>query len=547
MVDHPQGDELQPSDPAAAINADLPQREDMLAERPRWWPLWAIVALTGVELAGIWLSGMNRGYAVLATLSAVALGVLLMGLWFVLFSRLPGRVRAAGSAAALAALVAAVVLFRIEGVSGDFVPTLGWRFGKPQALALPNPNGAAERTNTAVDLTKTSSDDYPQFLGPERRATVSGVRLARDWNAQPPKLLWRQPIGKGWSSFAVVGDYAVTQEQRGDRELVVCYELASGATLWAHDDPQPYESVVAGDGPRATPTVDEGRVYTLGAHGLLNCLDGATGEVLWSHDIIAMFDVQELPQWGKSCSPLVVEDLVIVSAGGTDGKSLVAFRKQTGELVWTAGDDASGYSSPTLRVLHGVPQVLIFNRGSVASHEPATGQLLWEFPWPDGNPNVAQPVAIGDRQVFVSSGYGIGCSLLDIERDEAGEFSATERWHTRDLKTKFTNVVVRGEHIYGLDEGILACIAIEDGKRTWKRGRYGHGQVLLVDDLLLVQAESGDVVLVEAIPDEHRELTRFSPLRSKTWNNPVLVGNRLLVRNDQEAACFELPLAGDGE
>ena len=168
-----------------------------------------------------------------------------------------------------------------------------------------------------------------------------GLKLARDWSERPPQLLWRQPIGAGWSAFAVVGSSAITQEQRGEYEMVVCYDLKSGREQWTHSDHDRYEATPAGVGPRATPTIVEDRVYTLGATGILNCLDLATGERVWSEDIL-YDNGAELASWGMSGSPLVLDDLVVVSAGGGEGKSLVAYHKDTGERVWSGGSRSRG-------------------------------------------------------------------------------------------------------------------------------------------------------------------------------------------------------------
>ena len=294
----------------------------------------------------------------------------------------------------------------------------------------------------------------------------------------------------------------------------------------------------------------EDRVYTLGATGILNCLDLATGERVWSEDILYDNDA-EIASWGISGSPLVLDDLVVVSAGGGAGKSLVAYHKDTGERIWRDGSSPAGYSSPLIATLAGVPQILIFNYGSVAAHAPNGGQILWQHPWPSGTECISQPVPLPDDRLFVSSGYGIGCKLFQIAHDEDNQLKATLVWETPRLKAKFTNVIHRDGYIYGLDDGVLVCLDLADGQRRWKRGRYGHGQVILVDDpdeirdengLLLVSAESGDVLLVEVNPNESKELARLPALASKTWNNPALAGQYLLVRNDREAACYELPL-----
>ena len=192
------------------------------------------------------------------------------------------------------------------------------------------------------------------------------VEFGRDWVADPPRLLWRQPIGAGWSSFAVVGHFGVTQEQRGEDELITCYNIDDGKLAWSHATPVRFDEKLAGIGPRSTPTIFEGRVYTMGAMGNLDCLDGATGKVIWQHDVLAENDAL-LPKWAKSCSPLVHENKVIVSAGGSNGKSLVAYDATTGSEVWSGGDSLSSYSSPTVLTLAGVPQIVIVNQSSVAA------------------------------------------------------------------------------------------------------------------------------------------------------------------------------------
>ena len=510
--------------------------------RIRWLPAAIIVALTILAIILLWsVDAPHRQSRVLLTVLVLMLSFLLMLLWLLFFSRLRWKIRLLAFGTIVLILFLSTALFRVKGFSGDLVPLLEWRWG-----------GKAEKTESGKvrgwEIGKNK--DYPQFLGPYRNGTVQGIKLARDWKKHPPQLLWRQPIGAGWSAFAVVGNSAVTQEQRGESEMVVCYDLMSGQEQWSHSDRDRYEAVPAGVGPRATPTIVEDRVYTLGATGILNCLDLGTGERVWSEDILYDNNA-ELASWGMSGSPLVLDELVVVSAGGKDGKSLVAYHKDTGERVWGGGSSPAGYSSPLITTLAGMPQILIFNYGSVAAHDPNGGQVLWQHPWPTGTECISQPVPLPGDRLFVSSGYGIGCKLFQIGRDTDNQLKATLVWETPRLKAKFTNVVHQDGYIYGLDDGVLVCLDLADGQRKWKRGRYGHGQVILVDgpdkidnqsSLLLVSAESGDVLLVEVNPNESKELARFPALASKTWNNPALAGQYLLVRNDREAACYELPL-----
>lgn len=518
------------------------------ARRVRWWPPIAILAL-GAALVGaiqnVERFENNAADQNLATLSAVGLTVLLLAFWAIFFTGLPGRARAKLLLAGVALVAGFLLLLRVDGVSGDIRPKLAWRWAPKAGARLSEElSSEGKPADATIDLTQTTDRDFPQFLGPARNGTLPGPRLARDWTARPPKKIWQQPIGAGWSSFAVVGPYAITQEQRGDYEWVSCYELLTGTPLWAHADPGRFNKVLGGEGPRATPTVSEGRVYALGANGRFNCLDGASGEVIWTHDILTEHDAPNL-EWGKSCSPLVFGDLVVVSAGGANGHSLVAYDKVSGDEIWHGGDDPSSYSSPLLATLAGVEQILIVNHHAIAAHDPADGRLLWRYPWTGDQPKVPQPVPVGPSQVLIASGYGIGSMLLDVNASADGELSASEAWkkHSPKLKPKFTNVVLREGFIYGLDDGrSLVCLDLARGERKWQGGHYGHGQILLVGDVLLVQSEEGDVALVDATAERFHELTRFHAIDGKTWNNPALAGRYLLVRNAEEAACYELPL-----
>ncbi len=512
-----------------------------MKRRVRLWPAIVILLGAGAALTWTYTAGDATGQErTVRAMPVVFFTVLLLVLWFLLLSRLPGRVRLAAFGLLVLAGIALGLTVRIRGVTGDLVPVLGWRWDSDANLPR-NPTAAAPIRGGTADGVPA----YSQFLGPGRDAVVPGVAIATDWEARPPREVWRREVGGGWSAFAVAAGLAVTQEQRGADELVSAYDLRTGEPRWTHADPVRYETTIGGVGPRATPTIAEGRVYTLGATGILNALELDTGRRLWSVDVIAD-NGASVPEWGKSCSPLVTGELVVVSAGGAAGRSLVAYDRESGERVWGGGGDASGYGSPLLAELAGVPQILIFNEGSVAAHDPATGEVLWSHPWPATQPNVAQPLPLGDDRLLVSSGYGIGSKLFEIAPDAGGGLEPRLVWESPRLKAKFTNVVAHAGSVYGLDDGTLVCLDPATGERRWKRGRYGHGQVLLAGGLLLVLTEDGDVVLVRPDPERHVELARLRALAGKVWNNPALAGPYLLVRNDREAACYELPLEGGG-
>lgn len=534
------GGEL-PGETRQILNPRATVPNPIMADRSiRWWPALVIVALETALLVVVWnVPDLDGGTQTIITLASLLLTCFNLLVWFALFSRVRGKVRFVGPAVVAVVVVLAVLALRIESVSGDIVPKLVWRWSPKQDAALVEQAATASRR---IDLSRATPRDFPQFLGPDRNGRLSGIGLARDWGARPPKLLWKRPVGVGWSSCAIVGDYLVTQEQRGDQELVACYELLTGQPCWTHADATRYDSVMAGDGPRATPSISDGRVYALGAKGLLNCLDGATGEVLWARDVVEQA-AAAVPMWGKSNSPLVLDGLVVVSTGGPNGRSLQAFDKVSGVLAWEGGDDASSYASPVLATLAGTAQILSVNQQSVTGHDPSSGKVLWSYAWPGLQPKVPQPVPVGPDRLLVCAGYGEGCKLLRLAAGEP--WTIQEVWSNKLLKPKFSNVVLHEGHVFGLDDGrSLVCLEVSSGKRKWHSGRsgYGHGQLLLVDDLLLVQAESGEVALVEASAERFHELTRFTALADKTWNCAILSGQRLLVRNDREAACYELPL-----
>jgi outer membrane protein assembly factor BamB len=408
-----------------------------------------------------------------------------------------------------------------------------------------------------ADLATTTSIDFPQFLGPQRNSVIAGANLSRDWKSNPPTLLWKNEMGAGWSAFAAVNGFAVTIEQRGaeeELEVVTCYEIETGAAVWSSEFPVRHTTVMGFVGPRSTPTIHGGRVYTMGATGVVRCLDGNDGTEIWRRDLMAERQVtQEEAEngvtWGRAGSPLVVDDRLIVNVGGAgqDIVTLAALDLKNGRTLWESGSHQIAYASPVLATLHGKRQILSVNENYVTAHDVETGDILWEHPWKglsNMNANCSQPVAVDDARVFLSKGYGRGAELIETSPgdDPASEWSTRTLWTNKVMKTKFSNVAIRDGFVYGLDDGILSCIELDTGRRRWKKGRYGYGQILMVDDLLLVMSElRGEVALVEANPDQYVKLGEFNVIEGQTWNNLCLYGDRLLVRNSDEAACIQLP------
>jgi outer membrane protein assembly factor BamB len=377
------------------------------------------------------------------------------------------------------------------------------------------------------------------FRGPNRDGVYREQPIRTNWPADGLTPLWKQPAGGGYASFSIARGRAFTIEQRGGDEVVAAYDVLTGRELWTNAWPTLFTEFMGGDGPRATPTWADGRVYALGAKGELRCLDEASGRVIWRTNILEENGATNL-SWGMAASPLIVDETVVVLPGGSNGRSVVAYDRRSGAPVWSALDEQQGYAAPMLATLGGVRQMLVFSASRLMGLTPDAGQVLWEYPWRTMSEiNAAQPLVIGDDRVFLSSGYGTGAAVLELTR--AGEgFSVREVWRNSRMKNRFASSVLHEGTIYGLDESIMAAVDAATGEQRWKGGRYGYGQVLLAGGHLVVLTEDGDLALVRATPARHQEIARFHVLDGKTWNVPAIAGGYLLVRNLAEMAAFDL-------
>jgi outer membrane protein assembly factor BamB len=511
-----------------------------------WWLLFS--RAPWVERIGA-LILMAAGFAVLtlvghptirgALLYIFAVPSLNLGLVAALVAtrRLGARVRRTAIAAALLLVCAVLAMIRTGGMSSAADSDLAWRFSPtPEERLLAAAEAPAGSAAAAPAVAGAAG--WPGFRGRQRDGAVPDTAIATDWKLSPPAALWRRPVGPGWSSFAVGGELIYTQEQRGEDEAVSCYRLATGELVWQHRDRARFWEAAAGAGPRGTPTLAGDRVFSLGATGIVNALDAATGAKLWSRDAAAELEAIT-PTWGLSGSPLVVGELVIFAVSGR----LAAYDKTTGEERWRGPAGGGSYSSPHLVTLDGVEQLLLLSsKAGARSVAPADGKVLWEHAW-NGYP-IVQPALTEDGGLLVSVSDKGGVRRLAVARGE-GDWSATERWTSIGLKPYFNDLVVHRGHAYGFDGGILAAIDLLDGQRKWKGGRYGRGQLILLpqQDLLLVLSESGELALVAAKPDRFEELARQPAIEGKSWSHPVLVGDTLLVRNDQQMAAFRLAAA----
>lgn len=495
--------------------------------------------------------------------------------WAAASRRLPDRARHVTMVATILLASGVWTAVRTEGITGNHVSVFAWRWtataedrllvhasDKPTAIvSVPapvktpaeppvprsghestahEPAPVAAKTRTATEITTgltpglTTQAGWPGFRGPHRDSIIPGARIETNWSASPPVELWRRPIGPGWSSFAVNGDFLYTQEQRGNEELVACYKVSTGEPVWRHGDAARFFESNGGAGPRATPSLRGGRVYTFGATGILNALGAADGAVLWSRNVAADTGKQ-VPDWGFSSSPLVVDDMVVVAAAG----QLAAYDLASGAKRWLGPKGGDGYSSPQRVTIDGIPQVVLVRAGGVTSVAPVNGTLLWEHRWPGYG--IVQPALTSDGDVLLGGGETMGMRRIALAHGPGG-WTVEERWTSAALKPYFNDFVVHNGHAFGFDGRILACIDLKDGTRKWKGGRYGNGQLVLLRDqnLLLVLSEEGELALVAAVADQFTELARVAAIEGKTWNHPVLVDDVLLVRNGQEMVAFRL-------
>jgi outer membrane protein assembly factor BamB len=407
----------------------------------------------------------------------------------------------------------------------------------PVAQASP---GASPGQTTAAPAAAPGRNYWTNFRGPKRDGNYDAAPVLTSWPTNGLTALWKQPVGLGYASFSVADGRAYTIEQRRGQEVVAAYDVATGRELWTQRWNAEYSpGDDTGDGPRATPTWDQGRLYALGATGELRCLDANTGTVIWGKNILSDNQASN-NQWGVAASPLIVDDKVIVLPGGANNKSVVAYNKMTGAPVWKALSDQQAYVSPMLVELAGRRQIIAVSASRVLGLVPETGALLWSYGWDTSmGINVSQPIIVDKNRFFISSGYGKGAALVEV-KGSGQSYTATTIWENVNMKNKFNSSVLYNGYVYGLDEGILTCLDVNTGERKWKGGRYGYGQVLVASGNLIVTSDSGDLALVKASPDAYTEVARFSALQGKTWNYPAIADGRLLVRNANEMAAYDI-------
>ncbi len=493
----------------------------------------ASILLPPVGLVLLWLKrDTAKKTKILAT---VGIAVLVAG--YVLFAR--GLIKSRTNEAHYAALEQDRA--RQQALTGPpAAPVEPTQANNPAAAQSSPVAGAANAPGVSTETASAHAtrNYWTNFRGPNRDGRYDEMPVLTAWPAGGLTPVWKQPVGLGWASFVVADGRAYTIEQRRSQELVVAYDVTNGRELWKQGWNAEFADST-GDGPRATPTWDDGRLYALGATGELRCLDAKTGGVVWGKNILSDNGATNL-SWAMAASPLIVDDKVIVLPGGSANRSIVAYNKMTGAPIWKSQNDTAAYVSPMLVTLAGRRQVIIVSASRVMGLVPEDGSLLWSHTWDtDMGINVSQPIQVDNNRFFISAGYGKGAALVEVS-GSGKNFSAKAVWENINMKNKFNSSVLYQGHVYGLDEGILTCLDVNTGTRKWKGGRYGYGQVILASGHLIVTSDSGELALVKASPDQYSELGRFAALDGKTWNYPAISGGKLLVRNATQMAAYNI-------
>jgi len=394
--------------------------------------------------------------------------------------------------------------------------------------------------------------DWPQWRGVNRDGKSSETGLLEQWPAAGPPILWKVPIKGGYASVAVVQGRLFTMDRDHHRERVLCFDANDGGKLlWQYAYPADYQAVSYPAGPRATPTVHQGLVYTLGATGMFHCLEAEAKDgkpvVRWSKDLNAEF-AAKTPDWGHACSPLVEGDLVIVQPGGARG-SVAALHRITGRTVWTALSDESGYCSPVAMTVGNLRVVVTMTGSNIVGLRATDGQVLFTIGWePSYKANIATPIVAGSY-VFLSSAYGHGCTLLKLTPSGGGGVNAEQVYREKFMMNHHATCVLVGDYLYGFHEnaGVLTCVNLRTTQEAWRSRAADKGTLIYADGRLIILTERGQLVLLEATPTSGTEVRGRLHLfdAADTWALPVLADGRLYVRGSSELVCLDLRKQSD--
>ena len=398
---------------------------------------------------------------------------------------------------------------------------------------------AAAVLSLSAVVSNRALDDWPQWRGPKRDGVSAEKGLLKDWPARGPALAWQVGgAGDGYSSFAVVGGRFYTLGARGGAEYVMAFDAATGRKVWEVVHGARFGND-RGDGPRATPTVEGDRLYAYGASGDIAALELATGKVIWQKNVVRDFGGSNI-QWGLSESPLVLNDRILINAGGR-GASIIALNKANGSLLWKSESDEAGYSSPVLLELAGRQQAIFFTGQRALGIDVRTGNVLWSYAQVANNTaNVATPIVRGNR-VFLSSDYGTGAALLELT-PKGDALAARQVYFTREMRNHHASSVLVGDYLYGFSSAILTAMRFDTGEVAWRDRSVGKGSVIYADDRLYLYSETGVVGLAEASATGYREHGRFQIQSGNlpTWSHPVVSGGKLFIRDQDRIYAYNV-------
>ena len=378
-----------------------------------------------------------------------------------------------------------------------------------------------------------SETDWPRFRGPEG----TGVSTESNWDplavSGNTDILWKAVVGKGYSSVSVQGDYLYTMGNNDGKDTVYCLDFETGAVVWTYSYSQGLGQY---PGPRATPTVEGDRVYTVSQSGDVICFDAKRGRVIWRRNLTRDFQARS-PSWGFAASPCIVDRYLILNAG-TAG---IALDKQNGKVLWSNAPGRGGYATPMVYDYRGRRYVAIFGHDSLYGVDLASGKIQWRFPWQNSSQvNAADPVIFGDK-IFISSAYGRGCALLKLS-----DSGVSVVWQNASMNNHFASSLYYDGYIYGIDGDVryrnakLKCLDPKDGKVLWSEN-FGTGSLMAAPNFLILLSENGDLVIAEATPSEYRELARSRVLGRTAWTAPVLCRGRIFCRNVRgELVCVNV-------
>jgi outer membrane protein assembly factor BamB len=382
------------------------------------------------------------------------------------------------------------------------------------------------------------ADDWPRWRGPQGDGISRETGLLDSWPEKGPAELWRIPLGGGFSSIVVVGNQAFTMYSNEHDELIGAFDVVAGKQLWSVKTDELYKNDSYGDGPRATPTVDDNRIYTLSGRGTLDCRAIAGGKLLWTKNLLKDFGA-ELPEYGYSSSPVILGGKLIVVVGAQKGKSLAALDKTTGKVLWTSLDDKIGYATPIQVSTDGTAQIIDLMGEAVVGVSAEDGREFWRTEWKTTlNANVATPIA-HDNKLFISSGYGTGCALFALSAP-GGKPGIEKLWANKNMKNYFSTSVLLDGNLYGLSDTLLTCVDFEKGTSKWKEHGFNRGSLIAADGKLFVLTERGMLVLGNASPKEFKEISKVQLFGNRTWTVPTLSAGRLFVRDEKEMVCLKV-------